>query len=710
MESSEIGESREMWETVWHTFANLSLTYDLVSSQNVTKESSEGSNFLFENPAKLGVLTGLLIACLADFRIATSKFQLDVSPDSKWKSTLTTLLHLAIFLLLLPIITPILSIFFVYRKVVESLLRRCLKSGFAGLLEGTDCVWALEESTALSVINVLGVFERNDSTTEEDFLRGLRKTLAERLRSSNFEKLHWLRAQKYGYYYWEKGEKARIEELVRWMDGAGEHEDCDGSCTRLDSPYFEKLLAESTNKQLPRGHKACWEILVGRNCAKGSLREGLEEGKSLRSEGTIPVLFRIHHCVGDGVALLRLLLESIADGRDGKIDGKGLSEEGEKKMSIPRLRENSTVLGIVTREQEILYNGKHLLAASMPFTTKVPFRKIAVSLAKYVNAGSKILNDRIVEDPLVEIRNILQYCWAIFQNESFERAKKTVENASRILYTIISGPNCLLQQALRSLDKSVLHGADLRGEKLLSLWMENHEDRPHGPNLMTKIRDIKEATGCRFGDVVLAALSHNLHRYFTKMNEPPPKALTVVIPARMTVPSKRLSLQNDFSVGLLTLCCDEINGESGSRNETREEALFERLIDVSRSSEKLRKDSDYAINFWVMRWLAALLPERLLRPVLESHSTLVFSNLPGPQEVSIVGHRLKNVAFWIPHRGRTGLGCSFLTYGGKAHFSISADTALVPSQALLDEIVRNTVTDIEKLHDSISLSCLAIRI
>lgn len=77
MESSKIVESNEVWDMVWHTFANVSLTYDLVSSQNSTSKGINGeSNFLLENPAKLGILTGFLIACLADFRIATSKVRI----------------------------------------------------------------------------------------------------------------------------------------------------------------------------------------------------------------------------------------------------------------------------------------------------------------------------------------------------------------------------------------------------------------------------------------------------------------------------------------------------------------------------------------------------------------------------------------------------------------------------------------------------------
>lgn len=70
---SESGSLGDVWNFVWETFANASTTYDLVSSQNVTNKGNVEDNGLLDNPAKLGILTGFLITCLADFRIATPK-------------------------------------------------------------------------------------------------------------------------------------------------------------------------------------------------------------------------------------------------------------------------------------------------------------------------------------------------------------------------------------------------------------------------------------------------------------------------------------------------------------------------------------------------------------------------------------------------------------------------------------------------------------
>ncbi|XP_057331329.1 uncharacterized protein LOC130671449 [Microplitis mediator] len=237
--------------------------------------------------------------------------------------------------------------------------------------------------------------------------------------------------------------------------------------------------------------------------------------------------------------------------------------------------------------------------------------------------------------------------------------------------------------------------------------MEEDFKNNQNDSLLAKIRDIKNLTGTRFSDVILASLSANLHKYFWQIGETAPKNLTVVIPTRMTAPSQKLTFKNRFSVGLLPLCISEVNGIYCGRPTDDPRKLLDRLRDVSKSYRKLRSDPDYLVNYWVMTWLSAALPEVFLRPFLKSYSTMIFSNLPGPQAVAILGHTLKKIAFWIPHRGTTGIGFSFLTYNGNVHLSLIADEAVVTEEMNLDDILKGTVNDIKRLHDNITLPCFA---
>lgn len=133
------------------------------------------------------------------------------------------------------------------------------------------------------------------------------------------------------------------------------------------------------------------------------------------------------------------------------------------------------------------------------------------------------------------------------------------------------------------------------------------------------------------------------------MNEPVPTKLSVVLPMKIEEWSENLPLQNNFSVGILPLCISQINGKQLA--DPRENSqLLERLDAIKRANDSLRKSPDYKVNFLVMKYLTAVLPDKFLRPIFRSYSTMVFSNLVGPQEVKLMGYPLKNIVFWIPNR------------------------------------------------------------
>lgn len=113
--------------------------------------------------------------------------------------------------------------------------------------------------------------------------------------------------------------------------------------------------------------------------------------------------------------------------------------------------------------------------------------------------------------------------------------------------------------------------------------------------------------------------------------------------------SENFPLQNNISVGILPLCISQIKDKQLA--DPRENSqILERLQDIRKANDVLRKSLDYTVNFLVMKYLSAMLPDKFLRPILKSHSTMVFSNLVGPQEVKLLGHPLKNIVFWIPNR------------------------------------------------------------
>lgn len=138
--------------------------------------------------------------------------------------------------------------------------------------------------------------------------------------------------------------------------------------------------------------------------------------------------------------------------------------------------------------------------------------------------------------------------------------------------------------------------------------------------------------------------------FFLQINEPVPDALTTILPIRMAMPDENLTLDNKFSVALLRICISNANRQIIEPN--GDSQFFKRLQDITRANNELRKSSDILLNFWFIKYLSALLPVKILKALLLSHSTMAFSNMCGPEKVRILNNSLSNIAFWIPNKYR----------------------------------------------------------
>lgn len=107
----------------------------------------------------------------------------------------------------------------------------------------------------------------------------------------------------------------------------------------------------------------------------------------------------------------------------------------------------------------------------------------------------------------------------------------------------------------------------------------------------------------------------------------------------------------------------------------------------------------FQVNYWIMSFLTELLPENMLYAFTESvHSTIVVSNLPGPQTITCVsGYRISNMTFWVPHRGSTGIGISILSYGYRLQLGLIADRAVISNQCDAQRILDGAVDEIRHM-------------
>lgn len=253
------------------------------------------------------------------------------------------------------------------------------------------------------------------------------------------------------------------------------------------------------------------------------------------------------------------------------------------------------------------------------------------------------------------------------------------------------------QLLLRPLDNNSMHhskNAELSEEKFANWYLEEE------PDLFQKIKSIKyEVAGVRFSDVLLTALSTSLYQhYLAKIPRYEiPKHITMVIPMRMGPLSQKLELNNRFSVGLQTL---PISPPLCGFASTKEDAVAN-IMKTAKKSQELMNRFDLLINFWILGSASAFIPLPILGPMVKSkHCTMVLSNLPGPKESITIGNaQLKELTFWLPNRGSTGLGLTMITYREKVQIGVGGDcTVLDDPQKESQKIIDGIVREINKMY------------
>lgn len=121
------------------------------------------------------------------------------------------------------------------------------------------------------------------------------------------------------------------------------------------------------------------------------------------------------------------------------------------------------------------------------------------------------------------------------------------------------------------------------------------------------------------------------------------------MPIRIAVHDEDIMLNNKFSVAYLQICISNVNGQIIAEPHKNSQ-FFKRLQDITRVHDKLRRGPNILLNYWIIKYLSAILPARILKALLSniSFSTMGFSNMCGPQKVRILNNTLSNMIFWIP--------------------------------------------------------------
>lgn len=190
------------------------------------------------------------------------------------------------------------------------------------------------------------------------------------------------------------------------------------------------------------------------------------------------------------------------------------------------------------------------------------------------------------------------------------------------------------------------------------------------------VKDAKARIDGTINDALVAALCVALRRYLASRGQDEPDLeVTVTVPVNLLpMRARGEELGNGFGLVYLRLPLGLTDPDT-------------LLAELKRRMDVLKGGADPFVSMQLMR-LMGNGPRRIQRAVVDrlfrGRSSAVVTNVPGPLDpVSIGGHRIDDLVFWVPQSASIGVGISFFTYADRLRVGVTADAQLVPDPAVL---------------------------
>ncbi|XP_045495727.1 uncharacterized protein LOC123694357 [Colias croceus] len=248
--------------------------------------------YAFSKVTKFLSNIGCLVAVITSFLMGFEydKIFKKVKIKINEKEILRIIVVIVLFMVL-PIVFVCIVLSLIYKNVCEIIIKRRDKN-FVKFLDSFDVFWCLEDNANSNIIEVLGTIQADCPYALVDKIR---EKLEDIISNKSVEKIFYRRQEQFGFYYWRKNDVANINQYVKLLNVTNKDS--------LNSDDLENLMSELTKKPLPYNGEGLFEMLI-------TDIELNNEGDLLDSYA---IVFRIHHSVGDGIALIEFLCEILAD-------------------------------------------------------------------------------------------------------------------------------------------------------------------------------------------------------------------------------------------------------------------------------------------------------------------------------------------------------------------------------------------------------------
>ncbi|ABF39362.1 Diacylglycerol O-acyltransferase [Candidatus Koribacter versatilis Ellin345] len=203
------------------------------------------------------------------------------------------------------------------------------------------------------------------------------------------------------------------------------------------------------------------------------------------------------------------------------------------------------------------------------------------------------------------------------------------------------------------------------------------------------LRAVKNAFGCSFNDVALAAVTATFAKYAeyrgADLNG---RSLRIVVPVNTRPPEDdRSGMGNEITFVPVAVPLDIRDPKQ--------------LIAAAHQRMTMIKQAKIAEMVMLAGALISAIPspvQVLIGPLAAqlplTLCNLIFTNVPGPrQTLYVLGHRMLKAYPYVPIGGEMGANCALLTYDGYAYFGFSCDSVATPEHHLLPKFLHETVAE-----------------